>query len=300
MGADRCFVVDGMNLAYSSYYANSSLRYMGKSTSMLFGVPNQIKSLINMEKIARVIVCWDGEKNPERLRLLPEYKSHRKANLTDQQRANFHKQIRRLRKLLYYLGLPQVYNPAMEGDDAIYWVVKSCQHLYDVRIISSDKDFGQLINKDVSVWKPRNKYCDTWQTFFLDYKVEVHQYVDYLCLTGDDSDDIPGYRGIGPARASAFLGKFGSIKAYLKDRKAEFSGLNDKEKLREIWKRNRMLIDLAKFNETHHKLSDVLYFKDKKLPKFQREKFIAYAKTFNMKTFLTEQFQKPFIQLQDE
>jgi 5'-3' exonuclease len=152
----------------------------------------------------------------------------------------------------------------------------------------------QLINYNVTVYCPRNKTAFTPFAFIADHQCEISQYVDYLCLVGDKSDDIPGYRGIGPARASAFFKAYKNIQQYLDDKNAEYSGLSDKQKLAEIYKRNRLMIDLRYFNERYHKGTEITYFKNKRSPKFNEERFNLMCTKYNLKTFLTETFKKPF------
>lgn len=293
INANRCFVIDGMSLAYTAYYAHN-LSYKGKSTSIMFGMLDQLKSLMMLYKAHRVIVCWDGERNPKRIELHPGYKAHRNLNMTKRQKRKFKEEIERVKKMIYYLGISQAYNPAVEGDDMVYWVTKKMQNLYKTWIISGDKDFLQLINYDVQVYNPRTKHSHHYSTFYIDNKVEPSQFSDYLCMVGDKSDDIPGYRGIGPVRAASFLSMFKSIKNFIKDENAEFSGVSDKEELEKVWRRNRMLIDLKRFNEKYHTEADLLYIRNKSMPKFRPEKFKAYCLRYGIKTFTFEKFLKPF------
>lgn len=296
-GADRCFIIDGHNLAYIAYYSRHGLSSGGKSTAIMYGMLQDIRSLITTYPAAKLIVCWDGQKHPERLKLLPTYKSHREKNMGPREKKRMLKEMIRTRKLLYYLGVPQAYNPDMEGDDMVYWMTKKYQNLFKVWIVSGDKDMCQLINYDVQVYNPRTKDIYSTFAFICDQKVEVNQYIDYLCLIGDKSDDIPGYYGIGPVRAAQFLYKFKSIKNFLDDEDAEFSGISDKDKLRDIWKRNRMMIGLKKFNETHHRERDATFYKGKTMPKVDKENFYLMCNKYNLRTFLTPKFITPFEKL---
>lgn len=294
-GLRRFIVVDGMHLAYRAFYAHQRLQHHGKNTAILFGLPNMLKSLILQEKPCGVIVCWEGCKHPKRLELHPEYKAGR--NRDD--RKLIRQGVIRVQKLLYYLGIPQAYNPDMEGDDMVYWVTKRMVNLHPITILSGDKDFKQLVNQDVQVLNPKEKYATDWWPFKIETGVEVNQYIDYLCLVGDESDNIPGYRGIGPVRAKAFLNQWGSIKNYLSDEDYEFSGLNDKDALRELWKKNRMLMDLKRFNEKYWTDKDLTYFKGKRYPKVNEEKFKDFCFKYGLKTFLFKQFIEQFQKLQD-
>lgn len=294
-----CLVIDGMNMAYQAYYAYKRLSHKGKSVSIIYGLPSILKSLLQHYRPEKVVVCWDGEKNPERLKVLPTYKGHREEGRDPIQRKRFYKEIDRVRRLLKYMGIAQAHNPAMEGDDMIYWMTKKMSALYKVVIISGDKDMHQLINYDVSVYNQVKKIPYTPFAFLPDHGCEIHQFVDYLCLTGDDSDDIPGYGGIGPARANKFFMAFKSIKEYLDNPNAEFSGLTDKDRLKEVYERNRLLIDLKYFNEKFHKMKDVKWYKGRQAPTFNEERYNRFCIKWNLKTFQTETFKAPFKKLSE-
>jgi DNA polymerase-1 len=293
-GSKRVYIIDGMHLAYRSHFVHRRLSYQGKGTGIMFGFLSVLKSLIMQQRPERVIVCWDGEKSKRRLKWLPEYKSHREKNIDLKEKARMNKQIIRLRKMLYLLGVPQAHNPAVEGDDMVYLVTKQMVNLHPITIYSGDKDFCQLITRDVMTHNPRDKYPQDYSTFFLTYKYEIHQVIDYLSLVGDDSDDIPGYRGIGPVRAAKFLNIHGSIKNFLSDKNRDFSGISDRKALRTIWKRNRRLISLKWYNDKYHTPKDILYFKDRRNPQYNEDKFKEMCRQYGLRTFLFDTFLKPY------
>lgn len=294
-GSKTCLVVDGMNIAYQAFYAYSKLSHKGKSTSILYGFINILRPVIMRFNPEKVIVCWDGLKHPERMRLLPEYKSHREEKRDPKERKKFLKQIERTRKLLYYLGIAQCYNPEVEGDDMIYLLTKRMTKLYRVNIVSGDKDFKQLINPNVSVYNPRSKYIETlWAFSANNWGVEVPQYKDFLCLVGDKSDDIPGYPNIGEKRAAKLLGQFYTIKDYLES-KIDLPGLTDKDKLRKIYHRNNKLINLAYFNRKFNKHAKILYYRDNSDPEYNGHKYKAYCIKHGLKTSIFPKFLEPFL-----
>jgi DNA polymerase-1 len=292
-GAPLLLIVDGNNIAYQAYYAYKTLKYMGRPTSILFGFPKILQTILLSYKAHKVIVCWDGEKDPRRMKKLSSYKSHREENRDPKVRKRFIKQMERTRKLLNYLGIAQCYNPKIEGDDMIYWVWKKYSPLYRVVIATADKDLHQLINYDTTVYNPRTKAPFSNFAYVCDNLVEPYQYVDYLCLVGDSSDDIPGYRGIGPTRAAAFFTAFRGIKEYLNSNK-EVAGLNDKDKLREVWLRNRFMMDLKYFNEKYHSDKVMTFYKDRRNPTFNEQAYKAYCLRFGMKTLVFESFYQRF------
>ena len=180
LNAPLCLIVDGMNLAYQAYYAYH-LSYMGKDTSVLFGVIQIIRGMLHQYPAQKIVVCWDGEKHPKRMKLLPTYKSHREQKRDPKSRKKFLSQIKMTRKLLHRLGIPQAYNPKMEGDDMIYWVWKKYSPLYRIVIATADKDMHQLINYDTTVFNPRTKVPYSNFAYICDNLVEPYQYVDYHC-----------------------------------------------------------------------------------------------------------------------
>jgi len=298
-GGPLTFVIDGMNLAYRAYYAYARLQ----KVEMIFGVPSMIKTLIQNYKPHKVIVCWDGFKSPHRLELLPTYKEHRSKKKEEDPKKyqRFLKQIKKVRKLLCYMGIPQAHDPEIEGDDMVYMVAKREVVFNKVVIISGDKDFLQMVNWDISLINPRSTYeiRRTPYAFSIhEPYLEINQVVDYLCLTGDSTDDIPGIRGIGPGRAHKFLKTYPSIRAYLKEKKAAFPGLVDKDNLKKTYKRNRRLIDLELFNRKYLQGVEIKYYRDKRYPTFRQDRFDEFCTMYNLKTFRSENFQKYFKELQ--
>lgn len=298
LNAETCLIIDGMNIAYQAFHAYRKLSYKGKSTAMLFGVPSIIATILKSYKAHKVIVCWDGVKHPARLKLYPGYKSHREKDRDPAQRKRFINQIKRVRRLLYAMGIPQAYNKNMEGDDMIYWMWRKYLPLYKIVIATADKDMHQLINYDTTIYNPRTKVPYSNFAYICDNLVEPYQYVDYLCLVGDSSDDIPGYRGIGPSKAAGFFRQFKGIGEYLSSKK-EVSGMTDKEKVKEVWKRNRMMLDLHRFNSKYHTMEDATFYKGKMMPKYDQLSFNTICGKYRLKTFLTETFQRPFKELQN-
>lgn len=287
---EELLVVDGMGFVHAAYNSYSGLSSGGSSTSLIYGVPQMIRSLLKRFPGDKIIICWDGEHHPRRLELLPEYKSHRKKKRDPVERAKMEKQIVKLRKLLYYMGIPQAYDPKVEGDDMLYFVYREKIKAYYIRIVSGDKDFIQLINYDCQIYNQRTNSPIDVHGCPNDIPVPPYQHVDYLCLTGDESDDIPGYRGCGPKTAQKLLSKFGSIRAYLESDE-DMPGVGDKESLRDIYKRNRELINLPYFCKKNYPEDyKPLYYRDRTTPAFSETKFRELCIKYRMKTMLYPAF----------
>lgn len=301
-GSGKVVIFDGMNLAHTAYNAYRKLTYKGKSVSILFGMPSMIRSILSkLSSVEKAVIAWDGDKNPKRMEWLPTYKSHREAerDKNPELRSNFLKQCRRTRKLIYSLGIPQAYDKKIEGDDMIYLLSKNYQKTHKVTIVSGDKDMLQLVNNDVTVYNFRQDVLEVPGLIGAHhYGLKVEQLVDFYALVGDTSDDIPGYRGIAEVRGSAFLKVYGSIRAYLDNDKAEFSGMMDKDKLRKIYKRNKRMMDLRWFNDKFYPDYEIKYFKEQ-YPEFNDELLDSICQKYNLKTFRTDTFRNFFKELND-
>lgn len=153
---------------------------------------------------------------------------------------------------LKHLGVPYIFDKEFknqyEGDDYIALV----KHLYEgeVLIVSSDKDFAQLICKRAKQYNPSKDVLISVNNCKKVMGYEPHECFDFLCLLGDKSDDIPGYPGIGEVKARKFLDEFKGIDIFLRDQSAKFNGIDWKE-LNELYRKNKSLIDLKYFLKSH-------------------------------------------------
>jgi 5'-3' exonuclease len=292
-GQKMVLLIDGMNMAYRARYAYERIKLKRDDKviplCLYFGIPDLIRSWIRKESMrtSKIVVFWDGDRHPERMKTCPEYKGQRKKD--KKQHAKFLKMVSKAQKLLHYMGIAQAIDPEMEGDDMCYHLVKEYIVFNKIRIISGDKDFRQLVNNDVDVYDPRNGAVYTPALIGPShYGLNVNQLVDFFCLTGDDSDNIKGYHGIGESKATAFLNKYGSIKAYLNSDDYH-TGLSDKEKLGKIYKRNRKMIDLKYFNEKYWPDYEVKYYKGK-YPTFDEAKYIEFCERYGLRSQRTPQF----------
>jgi DNA polymerase-1 len=287
---EKYVFVDGRNLLYRSYYSHLGLASKGKSTSAIFGFPTILKSIIHKLKPKKIYVVWDGHKSEKRMELLPDYKKRTKTRLGFDFE-DFQRQEKVVRKQLKTLGISQVYMPNMEADDLIYYLVSHYKKKKMCYIVSSDKDFEQLLDSRVLIWNDKDNKLITKVNLKKHKGYKPHQVVDYLCLTGDASDNIPGYPGIGEKRAMDFLSKFPSIAHFLEDEDASYKGI-DKTKLIPIYDRNLQLIDL----EVHFKENypDFDYREAFIKPEFDIAKFKEMALKYSMKSLTKKLFLKEF------
>jgi DNA polymerase I len=199
-------LIDGKNIlwrAYSVLGAEGALRGWLKSARAFFRDygPGQL------------IVCWDAEDGTApRLRLFPEYKSHRHCDTKKDSEIDLVEE--RLRVLLSYLGVLQAWAPEAEADDVMATLAADSRN-HEVRILTADKDLWQCVTPFVSVVRPGKAALVTPAVVKAELGVEPHQVPDWKALVGDTSDNIPGALGIGPVAAKKILEWYPTVEAAL-------------------------------------------------------------------------------------
>lgn len=296
-GEKLVVLIDGMNLAYRAYWAYSKLKFKTldkvKHIGLYYGAIDLIRTwaMKNSWRLEKIVVFWDGDRDPKRKQLYPEYKGHRDKNRDPKKHKKFMKKVGILRKLLHSMGIAQAYDKRVEGDDMCYLLLKEYIAFNRIVIVSGDKDFNQFINHDISVYDPgRDRITVPALVGAHNYGLNVNQLIDFYCLTGDHTDNIKGYGGIAEVRGAQFLDRFGSIKKYLQDKKAMYPGLGDKDKLKRVFKRNNELINIKYFMEKHYPNRVVKYFRKDKYPPFNHAKYLEYCTRFGLKTMRTEKY----------
>jgi 5'-3' exonuclease len=143
--------------------------------------------------------------------IYPAYKANREPAPPELKR-----QFEYCRELAAAFGLVVLADAAYEADDLIGSVLANVRgHGMRAVIVSADKDFGQLLDHDVEQWDYARG--QRWGAAGVPARlgVEARQVVDFLALTGDATDNIPGVPGIGAKGAAALLAHFGSLDALL-------------------------------------------------------------------------------------
>lgn len=268
----------------------------GVKTSVIYGMPYVAESLIRRLGPDEVVVVFDGGRSKFRTELLPSYKDRAKKLGFDA--VDFHRQKEAGKYLFMSLGIKVACQDDMEADDVIALITRRySQREWEVVIVSADKDFNQLImpqvyglHGEVSVFNvSKGKIINEGNLKVLTGYTPT-QCVDYLSLTGDKSDHIDGYPGLGPKRTNDLLERFGSVHSFL--RSGESFGKVDKERLREIWKRNKKLIDL-KFYYRKFMMKKTIPWVNPDC-QFDMDKFKKICSTYEINSFLKPQFLNTF------
>tara|TARA_R110000822_G_scaffold72875_6_gene175181 strand:+ start:4840 stop:5877 length:1038 start_codon:yes stop_codon:yes gene_type:complete len=205
----RVLLIDGLNLFFRNFAMMNMINPDGVHIGGLGGFFRSLGAMIKKIEPTEVYVVFDGAgSSNNRKNLLPEYKSGRNLQrvtnwevFEDQGEENDSKvdQIVRIIQYLKTLPVRTVSIDKVEADDII---AHYCQTLPKkkedkVFIISSDKDFLQLINENVIVYRPMEKKYYTSETIKEKYKMSPSNFIIQKTLLGDNSDKIRGVKGLG-------------------------------------------------------------------------------------------------------
>jgi len=205
---DHILIIDAMNMLIRSF---SLLKAMNPSGTHIGGLVGFLRSLGYVTRIfdpTRVVVVWDGKGGSgNRQNIDPNYKAQRAtARIThwglydtrEQEQEALIGQLFRTKDYLECLPLQQIVMEKLEADDIIGYLAKQASgNGKKVTIVSSDKDFFQLIDKNINIYAPVKKKTFTAENIVEEIKVLPQNYNIVKALLGDNSDNLPGVKGLG-------------------------------------------------------------------------------------------------------
>ena len=205
---DHILIVDAMNMLIRSF---SLLKAMNPSGTHIGGLVGFLRSLGYVTRIfdpTRVIIVWDGKGGSgNRQNINPNYKAQRAtARIThwglydtrEEEQEALIGQLFRTRDYLECLPVHQIGMEKLEADDIIAYIAKRASKAdKKVTIVSSDKDFFQLIDNNVEVYAPVKKTTFNIDNIKEEIGVLPQNYNIVKALLGDNSDNLPGVKGLG-------------------------------------------------------------------------------------------------------
>ena len=207
--SERYMLIDGLNLFFRNFSAINAVNPNGAHIGGLGGFFRSLGAMIRQINPTQVYVVFDGAGSANnRKNIMPEYKSGRDLQritnwdaFDDKDDEDDAKVDQMVRIIQYLKTLPvkTVSIDKVEADDIIAYLSKSViTHPKDKSfIISSDKDFLQLVSENVIVYRPMEKEYYTPQTVIDKYKMSPHNFILHKTLLGDNSDKIKGVKGLG-------------------------------------------------------------------------------------------------------
>lgn len=258
-------LLDGKNLIYRTVFANQSL---GPKKHHIPIVLKLIRALINSTKPTELMVFWDAPSNEVwRKKLYPDYKNREgvvQENII--QEVGETQEI--LMELLPIINSYQFKKNNMEADDLIYAASRLFKDVECV-IASSDADYTQIPYRmpHVKLFNPKERNY---------VEISKHDPVIVKCLSGDNSDNIHGYKGIGPVKGTKLAESITERVKFLKENGSK------------IYKDNLRLIDLS---FCPFVLENELYISDdfsKQNPIFNKPEIINIIRKHKISDMITE------------
>jgi DNA polymerase I len=233
-------LVDGSSYLFRAYHALPPLvTSKGQATGAIKGVISMIRSLKKEYPDSPVAIVFDAKGDTFRNDIYKDYKAHRPPMPDD-----LRSQIEPIHHIIRAMGLPLLVVPGVEADDVIGTLARQAQEQRrDTLISTGDKDLAQLVNQHVTL-------INTMTGEKLDpagveskFGLPPSRIVDFLALTGDKVDNIPGVPGVGPKTAVKWLQDFGSVEDIIAN--ADKIGGKIGEKLRDNIDSLRLSYELA-------------------------------------------------------
>jgi DNA polymerase-1 len=205
---DKILICDGLNTFIRVFSAIPTTNDDGIHIGGIIGFLKSIAYTTKMLNTTRTIIVFDGKGGSSRRRkLYPEYKNKRKGKIRlnrineyeniEDERHSMLMQLSRCVQYLETLPLTIISVDNVEADDVIAYISKQLLTDSEIKIMSTDKDFLQLVNNRISVWSPTKKKLYKPETLKEEYEITSNNFLTYRILEGDKSDNIPGVNGIG-------------------------------------------------------------------------------------------------------
>lgn len=219
MHKNRLFLLDAYALIYRSYYAFIKFPRIdskGRNTSAIFGFVNTLEEVLRKEEPTHIAVAFDPEGPTFRHKEFEDYKAQREATPEVIKLS-----VPIIKEIIRAYNIQMLEVPGYEADDVIGTLAKQAdKSRFDVYMMTSDKDYGQLTEPHVFMYRP--KYGSSDYEILDDQKVvekydieRPSQIIDLLGLMGDASDNIPGCPGVGEKTAVKLLNEFDTIENLL-------------------------------------------------------------------------------------
>lgn len=211
----KLFLLDAMALIYRAHFAfikAPRITSKGLNTSAVFGFTNTLLEVLQKEKPTHIGIGFDTSAPTFRHIQYEPYKAQREAQPEDITVA-----IPYVKKLAEAMNIPLLLLDGFEADDVIGTIAKQAARAnFEVFMMTPDKDYGQLVEEHVYMYKPAfmgkgvevlgvKEVKEKWQIERID------QVIDLLGLMGDSVDNIPGVPGVGEKTAQKLIAEYGSI-----------------------------------------------------------------------------------------
>jgi DNA polymerase-1 len=216
------YLLDAFALIFRGYFAlaaNSKfnpINSKGVDTTAVLGFTNTLVELLNKQKPSHIAVVFDTAAPTVRHEEFSDYKAHR-----DETPEAIVVGVPYIKEIIRAFNIPVIETDGYEADDVIGTLAKKAeQHGFKTFMMTPDKDFGQLVNENILIYRPgrfgneaevlgAKEVCEKFDI------EHTEQVIDILGLMGDAVDNIPGIPGVGPKTASQLIKQYGSLENVL-------------------------------------------------------------------------------------
>ncbi len=202
------FLVDGSSYIYRAFHALPNLTNShGEATGAILGVANMLRRLLQEDDPQNIAIVFDAKGKTFRHERYPEYKANRPPMPPE-----LSKQVEAILDFVKLLGLPLLQVEGVEADDVIGTLSREAEEQgMDCIISTGDKDLAQLVTEHTQLVNTMtDEHLD--QAGVLEkFGVRPDQIIDFLSLTGDKSDNIPGVDKCGPKTAVKWLEEYQTL-----------------------------------------------------------------------------------------
>jgi len=290
---DRVLIVDGLNTFIRSFAVNPAINEDGLHIGGMMGFLKSVRYTCDILKPSRCIIVFDGKGGSKRRqKIYPEYKGTRKVKrrlnrnvdwgtAPQDEEQSMKQQMGRLIEYLEQLPLTLVSVDGIEADDTMAYISQQLLPKSDCILMSTDKDFLQLVDDRVKIWSPTKKKLYNKKAIFDEYGIYPQNMLTYRILDGDKSDNIGGIKGAGLKTVKKFLPGILDDKKFTAKDLLEFAEKSDGKikflenikKSSNLIKRNYLLMQLNNVDIPNHTKMKIQGAVNGKVPQLIKYKF---------------------------
>jgi 5'-3' exonuclease len=204
----RLVVIDGLNLYLRNFIVNSSVSTHGNPVGGIVGTLGSLRKIAKETAADKMIICWDGPGGSlKRRQIVKEYKEGRKPIRKNYEIEGMDEQSEKQNRAWQQITLSEIINntpiiqltlEGVEADDIISYVCRHPIHAgMEKVIVSSDKDFIQLLDDETVLFRPIQKEVLTKLNVLNEYGISPENFVTARAIAGDVSDNLVGVKGAG-------------------------------------------------------------------------------------------------------
>ena len=225
----KLLLIDGNNACHRIYWSmkrqNQNLSYQGRNVNIIYGFFRQLVTLHKDFPDCYRIIVWDkgyarrlaeSQKAVEEGIIPSAYKETRHTEDKAEDRQNVHDQMILVKEGLELVRCTQAQSAGFEADDIINSYVNAYRKFgWQFVIVSSDKDFFQLLDDDVTIYDAMKKETRTKENFMLETGFHPLKWLEAGAITGEKGDNIHGVDGWGPITACKYVNEYGDVESII-------------------------------------------------------------------------------------